>query len=153
MGIKVEKGIGNLARLIKAYIYPLKYIKAQFDTFTYNKREQIKYNSQIIYLRKRLNDLYDPLLRRIYIVNNLGIPINYLYNKSEETTENTQYIYNKSEETSSTVYYVYNKGEEQTDIEDFTIYVPNSVFYDDSEFEKNVNIYKFADKIYNVVKY
>ena len=45
--------------------------------------KKLSYNSQRCYLRKALNDTYDPSLRRITIGETLGVDQDYMYTQAE----------------------------------------------------------------------
>ncbi len=82
-------------RLAWLYVlaFPARKIFGRFFAFKAEIDYLNHYNSQIIYLEKRLNDKWDPVNRGIYIDNLADLDRFYIYNKIE--AKPTTYTYNK----------------------------------------------------------
>ena len=147
MGIRLIKGNGNVLRFLQSCLSGLQTINDSFYSYVVNVKEDLKYNGQIINLTKRLNDLYDNTLRRIYISNQQGITTKYIFNNAERQTD---YIYNTIE--ASTPFYLGNNSEMGIEF-DFIVYVPASLVYESENFNATINRYRLADKRYKIETY
>ena len=147
MGIRVKKGNGNVLRYLQACLSGLQTLNDKFYAYIVGVKEDLKFNGQTIYLTRRLNDLYDDTLRRIYIVNEQGITDKYIFYNSERQTE---YVYYTSE--ASTPFYVGYNSERGVDY-DFVIYVPVSLTYVEDNFNATLNRYKLKNKRYKIETY
>lgn len=147
MGILLQKGNGSYLRFLQACLKGLQTLNDAFNAYTSATQEDIKFNGQKIYLQRRLNDLYDSTLRRIYIVTQQGIETKYIWRNSESQTD---YIYRLSE--ASTPFYIGRIGE-IGDEYDFIVYVPVSLVYNDDAFNATINRYIASDKIYKIETY
>jgi hypothetical protein len=147
MGILLGKGNGNVLRFLQACLSALQTLNNLFNAFTQNAQENIKFNGQKIYLQRRLNDLYDPTQRRIYIVTEQGIETKYIYDNNELQTD---YVYETIE--ASAPFYISDINETGADY-DFIIYVPVSLIYNANAFNATVSRYLAADKIYVIQTY
>jgi len=146
MGILVKTGNGNVLGFFKAMLSELQYINDLFYNFYELKKYEIIFTGQIIYMKKYLNDQFDPVDRRIYLYTNIGFLSPFFYNISEDDGD---YIYNVSEGDGPYLQY-YN---ESISLTDFTVYVPTSLSYDANTFNAAIRKYKLEDKTYNIVTY
>jgi hypothetical protein len=100
---KVKQNLPILLRLPKridwiiALIKPIKDLYADFLIIQRDNYYAIRFTSQILYLQKLLNDLFDPTGNGIYITDYGLIPRVFLYNKIENNTP--FYLYNKWDST------------------------------------------------------
>ena len=69
MSILANKGNGNVLGFLRSCLSSLQTLNDKHYSFTTDISEDLKYNPQKINIQKRLNDLYDNELRRIYISN------------------------------------------------------------------------------------
>lgn len=147
MGILVKDGNGNIVRFIQACLAGMQTLNNKFVSFTTAKKEELKYNAQIIYLTKRLNDLYDNENRRIYISNVQSIVTVYVYSSTER---DEPYIYS-IRETSDAVYVpsVFESGIDYN----YIIFVPAGLEYSEDKFNATVRRYNLADKRYIIQTY
>ena len=118
------------------------------DTF-YQKTQDIyyylKFNAQVIYLEKYLNDQYDPVFQRINISQGDYVTLNYLFNDVE--AETPVYFSNKSEAATS-IYYFNNVP--VTGSYDFLVNVPYTLSSFADKIRASVLLFNLADKTFKV---
>ncbi|MCE9539757.1 MAG: hypothetical protein K8R85_11135 [Bacteroidetes bacterium] len=78
---------------ITALIKPFKIMHAEFLQLRDDYMYKVRYNSQVIYLERILNDKFDPTNRAIYITDLSQVNEEYLYQKIESKPAN--YLYSK----------------------------------------------------------
>lgn len=137
----------KLINFIIVLISPLEQMKTDFYTFFNQKKEELNFTGQVGSLEILLNKRFDPTLKRIYINDLEQLPELYLFN-AEENNEIT-YLNNQSE--GETPIYLFNQSEYDSD-NDFTIYMPNGLVFDESYLRGLVNQYKTASKRFNIVQ-
>lgn len=144
MGILIQNTNGNSIRdFINALISQLQYVNDLFFTFYSDKKYEIKFTGQLIYMKRYLNDQFDPIDRRIYIVTNTGDISPFFYFKSED---DGPFIYEKTEDDGPRLQ---RKNESISD-NDFTVWVPAALAYDSTQFNAAVNKYKLDDKTFDI---
>lgn len=113
-------------------------------------RDQIIYKltitPQVVYLEKMLNDRYDTVQRRIYIMDGQEYAQLFIYMAAELKP---LFIYTKAE-VAKPKNYLYVKGEVGQGTFDFVVFVPNDVAFDPNEIASLINTYKLASKTYNI---
>jgi hypothetical protein len=82
----------NYLDWVTTLISPLVSLHQLFLVFKTETDTTALYTGQVIYLEKRLNDVFDNALRRIYIDNSVDDINSYLFNRSETNT--SYYLYN-----------------------------------------------------------
>jgi hypothetical protein len=105
----------------------------------------LKFNTQIIYIEKYLNDLYDPINTQIYIVNNASSFV-VMFNRIEESLQSTV-LYNRSESAAKTYF------KNRVDVKfgyDYTVFIPNSLSTITDKITASVNLLNPADKIFDI---
>ena len=149
-GILLQRdGSGGLLSYIKSIMTGLQYIGDLFYTFVVNKKEELKFNGQIIYLTRRLNDVFDDTLRRIYIANVASIPVQFIYRTSEFADD---FVYRISESANDN-FIVGRTSEIGSSQYDFIVYVPVALTYDVDQMNATVNRYILADKQFTIQTY
>lgn len=146
MGILVKSGNGNVLGLLKAAMAGVQYVNDLFYAFYQEKKYEVIFTGQIIYMKKYLNDQFDDVSRRIYITTNAGNVSPYVYRFAEALGE---YVYRFAEDAGITVQ---RKNESISDY-DFTVYVPVSLSYDATQFNAAIEKYKLEDKTYTIQTY
>lgn len=126
---------------IYSMMKPLKSINNDFQAFRNHVNYKLLFNGQVIYLERYLNDVYDPINRRIFITDAIRKPINYVYNKLEDKPK--IYVYNESE--LHTPIFLYNKSESDGSIT-FWVNIPEEITYNTIVITAQINIYKMAGK-------
>lgn len=137
----------KLINFIIVLISQLEMMKTEFYAFFDKKKEELNFTGQVIYLEHLLNKEFDPMLKRIYINDLEQLPELYLFNY-EESNEIT-YLNNQSE--GEPPIYLFNQSEYDLD-NDFTIYMPNGLVFDETYLKGLVNQYKTASKRFNIVQ-
>ncbi len=105
----------------------------------------LRWNSQIIYLTKYLNTLYDPVLERIYILDLVPISNTYLFRKIEGVTP--FFIFTKAEAASPV--YLRRFSEIQGDL-DYTIFIPAVITFDTNLVTSQVKQYNAAGMRFDI---
>lgn len=175
----------NRAAWLLYLAYPVRLAHARFMAFKSEVDLLNYYNSQIIYLEKRLNDKWDPVGRGIYIDNLADLDRMYIFNKIEGKL--TTRVFNKWDPTilygnnnmvtrNRKIYVsqaptinqdpavnpvwrfvrdqVVARNKAEFDLQnDFIVYVPSGVTFNQSEMKAVVNLYKFASLRYTIIIY
>lgn len=104
---------------------------------------------QHLSLQEHLNDIYDPELRRILLVENdiLGVVGEnwYLYGESDPENK-VWYLYGESDPVPKT----WITQPEFSDQYNFTVQIPSAITFNTLEMEARLNKYVLATKIYNI---
>jgi len=148
VGIFVKDGNGNVLRFIQACLSGLQTLNNTFASFTSNTREDLKYNAQIIYFTKRLNDLHDNELRRIYIVNTASTSVQYV----SRTIEGITPVYVSRISEGITSVYVSRINDSGSDF-NYIIKIPTGLIYSEDNFKATILRYNLADKRYTINTY
>ena len=128
----------RIKAFIKSIIAPIQTLNDQFNTWSLSVRRKLSYNSQVIYLEKLLNDIFDNTSRRIYVqTTNQSIDLE-LYNTEEGIVK--QYISNASESSESI--YIFNNDEVIS--YDFIVYIPLDIITQSTRVSGFVNSLKLA---------
>ncbi|UGU15223.1 hypothetical protein LS482_16240 [Sinomicrobium kalidii] len=99
---------------------------------------RLRHNGQVCYLRKALNDEFDPELRRIEIADGSRFRRNYIYTQAEQQP---RYL--------GTMYLRPSSDYEDTGV-DFIVLVPAGLIYDPYDMRALVDFYKLASKRYRI---
>lgn len=131
---------------IRLCIYPLVGIYDRFYRFYDDKRYELIFNGQVIYLEHLLNDQFDDVNRGIYISDApQQIDQVILFNKNENNEKTI--IYNQSEGQPPVI--IYNRAETFT-WSGFIVNIPTSVNYNEDRLRAYLNKYKLASKNYSL---
>lgn len=130
--------------LLRSCFYPLVFIHNAFIRYREAKLYEIAMNYQVCYMEAFLNDRFDFTQRRIYIEDAANEETIYIYTRDEL---NPLGIYRRSEDQAQPVY---TRGETNGDyINDFIIWVPIGVVFDESEMRAMVAT-KLCGKRYKI---
>lgn len=131
---------------LQVLVSPLGYLNGVFRTFVGDTRYQMYLTGQVIYLEHYLNDLYDPVARRIYIEDGDAAAPFFVDNKPDATPT---HIYNKSESQVAPV--LYNKAD-LANQNDFVVVIPwqNIASLSASQMRAHVTRYKQAGKRFSI---
>jgi len=99
---------------------------------------------QVVYLRKMLNDKYDPVQRRIAIEDGIQHEPVYLYLKSEDRP-----ILLKTKAEGSRLY-LFKKGETVGYAPDFIVRLPSGLRVNRNEMKALIDAYKLAGKKFEI---
>ena len=135
----------NMMSLLIAALKPLVEVQQNFYQFFGDKKYELSFNGQVIYLEHILNDQFDSTLRRIYIDDAEQSPTVYLFNESEDNEET--YLFNNSESVEDL--YLFNSSVTYTDF-DFIVFVPIGLIYDENLMKYYINKYRCAGKRFKI---
>jgi hypothetical protein len=140
--------------LYDSFCQPLKDLHDEFLQLIETIDYDLKYTSETICIEAKLNELFDPILKRIYIITNDDlVDATYIYGRSEVIQEGeVEWLYSRSETVpADDVIYEFGRDEEQI-INDFTVHVPSSVLSSsEPKLIFETNKYKAAGLQYNIV--
>ncbi len=125
---------------VRALITPIASLHYKWLRMRDENLTKLSYNSQRCYLRKALNDKYDPELRRITIDGTLDTTQDYIYTPAEnlDVYLGIMYLEQDFNYSNSTV--------------DFLVNVPGQVLNDKiNEITATINFYKLAGKSYKLL--
>lgn len=125
---------------VRALITPIASLHYKWSRMRDENLIKLSYNSQRCYLRKALNDKYDPELRRITIDGTLDTTQDYIYTP----TENLDVYLG--------VMYLAQDFNYSNSIVDFLVNVPGQLLNDKiNEITATINFYKLAGKSYKLL--
>jgi hypothetical protein len=117
-----------LMAFTEAIYTPIVALHNSFIAFRKSKFYEIKMNYQTCYLQAFLNDRFDSIQRRIYIVDAVSREPVYIYTRAEAKA----LVISKRSEAQSVA--VYTRGESNGDLlHDFYVFVPANVGFDEHE--------------------
>jgi len=125
---------------VRALITPIASLHYKWSRTRDENLIKLSYNSQRCYLRKALNDKYDPELRRITIDGTLDTTQDYIYTPAENLD-----VY-------LGVMYLAQDFNYSNSIVDFLVNVPGQLLNDKiNEITATINFYKLAGKSYKLL--
>ena len=125
---------------LRALVAPIASLHYKWSRMRDENLIKLSYNSQRCYLRKALNDKYDPELRRITIDGTLETTQDYIYTAAEnlDVYLGVMYLEQDFNYSNSTV--------------DFLVNVPGQLLNDKiNEITATINFYKLAGKSYKLL--
>lgn len=125
--------------IVNVSTFSISNLQTAVQDFYDQKKYDLQFNGQVVYLEHLLNDLFDPNDRQIYIDDPALISPTYVFNDSE-VNEST-YLTNTSEVVDGV--YMFNESE-LAGQSDFIIKIPASVTYDAEILTIYVNKYRIA---------
>lgn len=134
---------------IESLLQPLQTLNAQLAAFVNQTRYLMSLTGQVIYLEHYLNDLFDPIERRIYIDDGALTLPPYLYNQADEH-EPEWYLYNTAD--GEDPIYLYNIPDYANNGW-FIVFVPAAIPLTPTflnECRRAVNRYKQAGPTYQI---
>ncbi|MFV8392738.1 hypothetical protein [Flavobacterium sp. LB2P6] len=125
---------------VRALITPIASLHYKWSRMRDENLIKLSYNSQRCYLRKALNDKYDPELRRITIDGTLDTTQDYIYTPAENLDVYLGIMYLQQD-------FNYDNS-----IVDFLVNVPGQLLNDKiNEITATINFYKLAGKSYKLL--
>lgn len=141
-----RKRSNSILEFLQAAVKPLKQLHQSF----LDRRQQtlfyMAYNSQVIYLERLLNIVFNSGNPGIYIDDAVQFDYWFLYNTAEN---HPQYIYNTDE---NQPVWLYNQTEFETNY-DFIVFVPLGLQFNENQMKALINRYKLAGKRYTIQTY
>lgn len=128
-------------------VVPVVWIYQSFKLFRSAKLYQLMITPQKCYLERLLNDRYDFTLRRIYIDDGIDKLPFYIFKDAELKPK---YIYLNSEATPK---YIYTSGESGSMADDFIIFVPLGLVFEEPEMISLVKAYKLAGTKFKIQRF
>ncbi len=135
---------------LKTLVSPVAYLYGLFSTNRTNNLYWLNHSSQVCYIEAALNDVFDPVVRGIYISDGFYADPVYLYQRSEEKPV---YLARRSE-VGTTAYqspsWLYTRAETYAVGFQFIVNVPHSVSvavgYDVNRLRAIVDKYRLVSK-------
>jgi hypothetical protein len=122
-----------------AAVKPLNQLLQDFYDFFNEKKYELSFNGQVIYMEHVLNDQFDPVDRGIYITDSTLLDARFIFTKAEENEE----TYLKTAAEGGTPFYI-NTASEYYDDVDFIVNIPSTVTFDLDQLKYWVNKYRIA---------
>lgn len=126
---------------------PIADVHRWFLSFRLVKNYQLMITPQKCYLERLLNDRFDFSQRRIYIDDGIDRPPTYIFMNVELKPK---YLYRSTEQSPV---YIYTSGESGDLRDDFIIYVPSSLVFDEIEMSSLTRVYKLAGTKFKIQRY
>lgn len=115
-----------------------------FTRYRDAKLYQLAITPQVCFLEKMLNDRFDATERRIFIEDGIRYDVTYLFMEAEEKP-----LFLKMESEADPVF-IYTNGETELLGNDFVVYVPAGLGFNNDEMRALLNAYKLASKRYAI---
>ncbi|MCZ2393426.1 MAG: hypothetical protein LC105_06200 [Chitinophagales bacterium] len=132
------------AEFLNALTKPLRSVYTAFKDNRKSNLYRLHITSQVVYLKKLLNDKYDSIKRGIEIVDGVSFDVTYLFQEEEDKP-----VYLFTEDENQPVI-LYKETETYINSADFIIEIPSGVSYNEKELEELVNRYKLANKTFDI---
>lgn len=126
---------------LNALIVPFTFLYQSFLRYRAAKNYHLRITPQVCYLEKLLNDRYDFVLRRIYITDGIDRPITFIYRGDE-----LKPLFLGSK-------FIYTSGETSIQQDDFIVFVPADIVFEDAEMRSIVMLYKLAGTQFKIQKF
>jgi len=157
MGIKINiRGINqSLSKFISVLASGINVTKVDFSTFVNQTKFELKFNAQSIYISEYLNQVFDPIQKRIYIINDATLFENYVFRTSESIAADEQlYLFRTSETITDEEQVYLDKGGIPVGV-DFQVAVPLALvsLVTNDVFWASVSKYKLPNKFFEVITY
>ena len=136
-------------RWIESLVKPVKDINDNLVAFRDATNRRLTFSAQVISLEKFLNDLLDPILKRIFISHPVTIKdFTYLHNKAENAP--SFFLFNDSE--GKPPIFFYNLSEIDAEF-DYFVNIPAVITFDEDVVRTEINVYNQAGKRYDIVTF
>ncbi len=137
----------KIAAFIFSLVSPLKSLHFKWRKYREDNLYNLQHNGQVCYLRKALNDQFDPTLRRIRIGAATRRDTVYIFKENEEQNEPHAY----TEDEDGTIW-IFTEGETEDGGADFVVYVPTDIVSrQDYELRALIDFYKLGGKRYIII--
>lgn len=133
----------RLLAFLGVMVSPVVYLYNNFMANRANNLYEVNHTGQVCRLRAAINDRFDNIHRRIYIVDGDTILPTWMYRRTESKP-----VYIKTRSEASPVY-MYRRSELFT-LGYFVVKVPGAVTFDREEMKALINKYKLAGKPYKI---
>ncbi|MBP7173997.1 MAG: hypothetical protein KBA33_08045 [Cloacibacterium sp.] len=133
-----------LFRLIYWLISPVESIYVEFHKRRKQNLIKLNHNYQVYSLRKRLNDAFDSVERRIQIVSAKKYEKLYLFTEAEDDIRRSKTLFLEEDKP----IYLYTEGELNNEY-DFIVLIPNTAI-DQIRMKAEIDFYKLKSKTYKI---
>lgn len=136
-----------LAAILYAGMSALSRLHVMFEEFREDTDRRLAFNCQVCYLQALINDLFDPVSRRIYIEeNDMGEDDNIIYMRSEDKAKHVP------ERASADAFMINRRGFGGINGYDFFVCVPYELNgqIDTARLKAIVKTYKLASKRFEI---
>jgi len=157
MGININmRGVNqSLSKFISVLASGINVTKSTFSAFVNQTKFELKFNAQSIYISEYLNQVFDPIQKRIYIINDATLFENYFFRTSESIASDEQlYIFRESETITSDEQVYLDKRGIPVGV-DFQVAVPLALvaLVTNDVFSASISKYKLPNKFFEVITY
>lgn len=139
--LRRKKRKPRILALLNAMAKPIVLIQQDFLKYRKAKLYQLLITPQKCWLERLLNDRYDFSQRRIYIDDGVDYPPTYIYQSAELKPI---YLGTKT---------IYTSGESGDLKDDFIIWVPNDISFEENEMISLVKVYKLAGTKFKIQRF
>lgn len=133
--------------LLNAFVRPVLVKYQNFLLYRKAKLYELYITPQKCYLERLLNDRYDNVLRRIYIDDGVDKDPRYIYQVAELKP---MFVYTKAEGQPQ---FIYTLGESGQFTNDFVIFCPQALAFEDAEMTSLVKVYKLAGTKFKIQRF
>lgn len=145
--LRRKKRKPRILALLNAMAKPVTLIHQDFLKYRKAKLYQLMITPQKCWLERLLNDRYDFTQRRIYIDDGVDHPPTYIYQDAELKP---LFLRQAQEDKPVTIY---TSGESGDLKDDFVIYVPVDIDFEDAEMTSLVKAYKLAGTKFKIQRF
>lgn len=139
--LRRKKRLPRILALLYAMARPVELIYQDFLKYRKAKLYQLMITPQVCWLERLLNDRYDFTQRRIYITDGVDKPPTYIYQASELKPV---YLGTKM---------IFTSGESGDLKDDFIVWVPLGLVFEEAEMISLVKVYKLAGTKFKVQRF
>ena len=130
---------------LESLLAPADDIQQDFVRWGQTTLYALDFTGQVISLERRLNDEFDPVLRRIYLSDDAYIQESFLFrDATTNSSEETEFLFYDGTHSSGEAFWLYQDG--YAGEVDFYVNVPASLAYDAPRLTALVHQYKMAGK-------
>lgn len=143
---------GSLSAYIRSVLAPIQTNSDNLLTLQQDTVDFLQYTGQHKVLEEYLNDLYDPLSRRIYITENdiAGLDPVLFYLSGETVSETLTFYLSGESNPAPLAFYL---GNEAATGNNFTVNIPTSIVFDEDIMTAQLRNYVEASKNFNFVTF
>ncbi len=137
----------KLRRFLNIMVAPVVVLYQLFLLYRTAKLYQLKITPQKCYLKLMLNNRYDFTMRRIYIDDGVDKPPYYIFQHAELKPK---FIRKRSENAPVRIY---TSGESGSIADDFIVFVPLGLVFEEPEMISLVKVYKLAGTKFKIQRF
>jgi len=129
---------GRTMAWLRALTFPISQLYSKWAAFRDRNLYILAHSGQVVYLRKALNDSFDPTLRRIQIVDGNRFKPVYIFTNGEQKPlfDSPVYLSQESDLADTGV--------------DFIVLLPEDIQFNNFDMTEFIDLYKIASKRYKI---